>query len=351
MNKLFCCMIIILSCMSNLYAHGENTLTFRTEDEVNNIEIFKKGSKSVVFVTNTSLQQDYFSFNVREIPQGSGTGIIWDKNGTIVTNYHVVRNASKISITLYNHTIHQARVVGLAPEKDIALLKIDTDAELTPLPIGDSSILEVGRKVLAIGNPFGLDTTLTVGVISALGREIDTYSNRKIKHVIQTDAAINPGNSGGPLLNSLGQLIGINTAIYGPEGTNVGIGFAIPVNTVRKIVPQLMKHGKLNRPIIGIESMPDNWAERYGIKGVIIKSVLKYSSGAKKGLSGIQVTKNGRIILGDIITGINDMTVLNNDDLLSLLENFKAGDSISLFTKKNGKTRNYQIKLMSSGNN
>ncbi len=341
-------LLILVLLSFTLHALDKNYLSFRTEDETNNIEIFKKGSKSVVFVTNTALRQENFSFNVREIPQGSGTGIIWDESGIIVTNFHVVQNASKISISLYNHTIHNAKVIGLAPEKDIAVLKIETDMKLEPLPLGDSGILEVGRKVLAIGNPFGLDTTLTVGVISALGREIDTYSNRKIKNVIQTDAAINPGNSGGPLLNSLGQLIGINTAIYGPEGTNVGIGFSIPINTVKKIVPQLIDHGKLTRPIIGIETMPDNWAARYRIGGVIVKSVLKKSSGSKKGLSGIQVTRNGRIILGDIITGINDIKILNNDDLLSALENFKSGNTIRLFTEKNGMKKEYSIKLLSS---
>ena len=186
-----------------------------------------------------------------EIPRGSGTGFIWDESGLIVTNFHVVQGANKITIELQSNKSYQATVIGSAPEKDIALLKIDAPNEdLQPLPLGDSTSLAVGRKVLAIGNPFALDTTLTVGVVSALGREIKSITNRTIKNVIQTDAAINPGNSGGPLLNSNGELVGVNTAIYSPSGASAGIGFAIPVNAVKVIIPQLIEHGKLIRPVL-----------------------------------------------------------------------------------------------------
>ncbi|MCP4712937.1 MAG: trypsin-like serine protease, partial [Planctomycetes bacterium] len=227
-------------------------LSFKTGEEANTIEIYKKARRSVVYVTNVTLRRDFFSLNVHQIPQGAGSGFIWDDSGIVVTNYHVVHGASRVTITLYDHSNWNAEVVGLAPSKDIAVLRIDAPrSKIKALPLGNSSQLEVGRKVLAIGNPFGLDTTLTVGVVSALGREIDSMLDRKIHNVIQTDAAINPGNSGGPLLNSLGQLIGINTAIYSPSGASVGIGFAIPVNTVKKIVPQLIRHGRIIRPIIG----------------------------------------------------------------------------------------------------
>ncbi|HAT27349.1 MAG TPA: 2-alkenal reductase, partial [Gammaproteobacteria bacterium] len=194
-------------------ATAETTPVFLTNDEQNNISVFKSASPSVVFVTNTQLRRQRFSLNVMEIPRGSGTGFIWDESGLIVTNFHVVQGANKITIELQSNKSYQATVVGSAPEKDIALLKIDAPNEdLQPLPLGDSASLAVGRKVLAIGNPFALDTTLTVGVVSALGREIKSITNRTIKNVIQTDAAINPGNSGGPLLNSNGQLVGVNTA-------------------------------------------------------------------------------------------------------------------------------------------
>ncbi len=215
-------------------------LSFKTEDEANNIEIFRAASPSVVFVTNSALYRtNPFNMNVQESPQGSGTGFVWDKSGLIVTNVHVIADATRVTITLQDQSTWDAELVGVAPSKDLALLRITAPADkLTPLPLGDSEILEVGRKVIAIGNPFGLDTTMTVGVVSALGREISSLTNRKIRDVIQTDASINPGNSGGPLLNSMGQLIGVNTQIISPSGASAVIGFAIPVDTVKKVIPQ-----------------------------------------------------------------------------------------------------------------
>lgn len=207
-------------------------LSFKTEDESNSMEIYQRASPAVVHVTNHALvRRGFFSRNVEEMPRGSGTGFIWDKNGLVVTNYHVVQGATRIIIELQDRSEWEAEIIGVAPEKDLAVLRIEAPPEqLVTLPLGDSTELEIGRKVLAIGNPFGLDTTLTTGVVSALGREIASTGNRKIRNVIQTDAAINPGNSGGPLLNSLGQLIGVNAAIYSPSGASAGIGFAIPVN-------------------------------------------------------------------------------------------------------------------------
>ena len=322
-------------------------LSFKTEDETNNIEIFKKASRSVVYVTNKAIRRDMFSFNIYEIPSGTGSGFVWDDGGTIVTNYHVVEHADVVMITLQDQTSWEAELVGLAPEKDIAVLRIKAPKDkLVPLPLGDSSLLEVGRKVLAIGNPFGLDTTLTVGVVSALGREIKAVNNRVIHDVIQTDAAINPGNSGGPLLNSLGQLIGINTAIYSPSGASVGIGFAIPVDTVKKIVPQLIQYGHILRPVIGIEMVPDHFASRYGIEGVIVLSIARGYPADTAGMKGIARDHRGNVLLGDVIVAIDGKKVNNNDSLYAILEEYKPGDTIMVDTMRNRTKRSYRIKLV-----
>ncbi|GIR90180.1 MAG: 2-alkenal reductase [Gammaproteobacteria bacterium] len=247
-------------------------LSFSTDDEANTTEVFQRASPAVVFVTSSELRRQRFTRNVMEIPRGAGSGFVWDAEaGLVVTNYHVVAGADRLAITLADEQAFQAEVVGLAPERDLAVLRLmDPPADLTELPLGNSSELSVGRKVMAIGNPFGLDTTLTVGVVSALDREIQSPSNRTIRGVIQTDAAINPGNSGGPLLNSLGQLVGVNTAIYSPSGGSAGIGFAIPVNTVIEVVPQLIAFGKIMRPVLGVELASDRWLRRYRVEGVPI---------------------------------------------------------------------------------
>lgn len=328
-------------------ATAETTPVFLTNDEQNNISVFKSASPSVVFVTNTQLRRQRFSLNVMEIPRGSGTGFIWDESGLIVTNFHVVQGANKITIELQSNKSYQATVVGIAPEKDIALLKIDAPNEdLQPLPLGDSTSLAVGRKVLAIGNPFALDTTLTVGVVSALGREIKSITNRTIKNVIQTDAAINPGNSGGPLLNSNGQLVGVNTAIYSPTGASAGIGFAIPVNAVKVIIPQLIEHGKLIRPVLGIETLTDYWTRRLRVKGVAILSVREGLPAAKAGMVGVREDRRGKIHLGDVIIAINGQNVINEDSLLNQLEQFSPGDNVKVTTLKDEKIHNYNVQLV-----
>ncbi len=322
-------------------------LSFKTEDEQNNIEIFKKASSSVVFVTNTALRRDIFSLNVQEIPQGSGSGFIWNQDGIVVTNFHVIQGANRVTITLQDQTSWQAELVGIAPEKDLAVLQINAPRDkLRPLPVGDSSLLEVGRKVIAIGNPFGLDTTMTVGVVSALEREIDAVTNRKIRGAIQTDASINPGNSGGPLLNSLGQLIGVNTAIYSPSGASAGIGFAIPVNTVKKIVPQLIKHGHVVRPVIGVETAPDYWAQRLGVKGVPVIRVTPGMPAYKVGIKGVKRNYRGELVLGDIIVGIDDKPLSNNDDLLTLLEEYRPGDQVTVQVLRNDKVKKFKLRLV-----
>ena len=321
-------------------------LTFKTEDEANSTEIYQKASPAVVHVTSTALRRSLFNRNVTEVPQGSGSGFVWDKNGLVVTNYHVIHNAQRLIIELQDQSQWEAQVIGLAPEKDLAVLRIEApETALYPLPVGDSSELEVGRKVLAIGNPFGLDTTLTTGVVSALGREIDAPNNRRIRNVIQTDAAINPGNSGGPLLNSLGQLVGVNTAIYSPSGASAGIGFAIPVNTVKEVVPQLISYGRLYRPVVGIELASDRWAKRYRIKGVPVVRVFPGMPGAEAGMSGAWKNQRGEIVLGDIIIGLDDTDIASNDDYLSYMEQRKPGDQVLVRTELNGEQREYRIRL------
>jgi S1-C subfamily serine protease len=300
----------------------------------------------VVFVTNTQLRRQMFSLNVMEIPRGSGSGFVWDESGLIVTNFHVVYGANKITITLRSGNSYDAEVIGAAPEKDIAVLRINAPAEnLKAIPLGNSDDLSVGRKVLAIGNPFALDTTLTVGVVSALGREIKSMNNRTINNVIQTDAAINPGNSGGPLLNSSGELVGVNAAIYSPSGASAGIGFAIPINTVKRIIPQLIEHGKLFRPVLGIETMTDYWANRLRVKGVAVLSVRRGLPADEAGMVGVREDVRGNIHLGDVIIAIDDEPVTDEDSLLTLLEQYQPGVTVKVTTMKDDKVHHYEVEL------
>ncbi|MES2605360.1 MAG: trypsin-like peptidase domain-containing protein [Pseudomonadota bacterium] len=328
-------------------------LSFKTEDETNNIEIFKSASPSVVFVTNSALYRpNPFALNVQEVPRGSGTGFVWDKSGIIVTNYHVIENADRLTITMQDQSTWDAEFIGGSADKDLAVLRIKAPADqLVPLPLGDSGALEVGRKVIAIGNPFGLDTTMTVGVVSALGREINSLTNRTIRDVIQTDASINPGNSGGPLLNSLGQLIGVNTQIISPSGASAGIGFAIPVNTVKRVVPQLVQYGQEIRPIIGIANLaPDTWTRQQGIKGVPVIEVTPNLPAAKAGMVGAQQNWRGEIILGDIITEVDGIKVDSQDDLLNMLEQHLPGDTVKVVAEREGKRMEFPIVLASPDN-
>ncbi len=324
-------------------------LSFATDDEANSTEIFSRASPSVVFVTNKALRRHFFSPNVQEIPQGAGTGFVWDNSGLIVTNYHVIAGAHRLTVTLHDRSEHDAEVIGVAPEKDLAVLRIEEPPDhLVTLPLGDSSELTVGRKVLAIGNPFGLDTTLTTGIVSALGREIKAPDNRKIRGVIQTDAAINPGNSGGPLLNSLGQLVGVNTAIYSPSGASAGIGFAIPVNTVKEVVPQLISYGRILRPVIGVELASDRWIRRYRIEGLPVVQVYPGLPAHKAGMTGAYRGSRGEIVLGDIITHIDGRSILNNDDYLDELEKKKPGSSIRIQTRRGEQEKTFKVKVIES---
>ncbi|MFT4823669.1 MAG: S1-C subfamily serine protease [Halioglobus sp.] len=330
-------------------AETPDYLSFATEDEANSTEVFSKASPAVVFVTNKALRRDFFSLNIQEIPRGSGTGFVWDSSGLIVTNFHVIAGAHRLTVTTQDQTEYDAQVIGVAPEKDLAVLRIENPPkDLVTLPLGDSSELSVGRKVLAIGNPFGLDTTLTTGIVSALGREIQAASNRKIRGVIQTDAAINPGNSGGPLLNSLGQLVGVNTAIYSPSGASAGIGFAIPVNTVRSVIPQLISYGRILRPIIGIELASDRWIKRYRIEGLPVVRVDPGLPADQAGISGARRNSRGDVLLGDIITHLNEIPIRTNDDYLSAMEALQPGDTVVLKTRYEEAEKQYKVRLTES---
>lgn len=342
-------LLVLLLPVMTTFAKDVDYLSFATEDETNTMEVFRKASPAVVYVTNTALRRGLFSLDIMEIPRGSGTGFIWDKNGLVVTNFHVISGAQKLTVTLQDRSVLDAEVVGVAPEKDLAVLRIkNPPRNLVTLPLGDSSELTVGRKVLAIGNPFGLDTTLTTGIVSALGREIQAVGNRKIRGVIQTDAAINPGNSGGPLLNSLGQLVGVNTAIYSPSGASAGIGFAIPVNTVEDVVPQLISYGRVLRPIIGVELASDRWVRRYRIEGLPIVQVFPGLPADKAGMIGAYRNARGEIELGDIITDIEGKAIRTQDDYFNAIEAHEPGDRVKVITRRGDKTRTYRVELVES---
>jgi len=328
-------------------AQTQDYSEFSTIDETNNIQIFKQVSPSVVNITNSRLVRSFYSLNPQQVPQGSGTGFIWSEDGYIVTNYHVVQQANRVEVTLQDGTTYDASFVGAEPDKDLAVIKIDAPtATLVPIIPGDSALLEVGRKVIAIGNPFGLDTTMTVGIVSALGREIDSVGQRKIRDVIQTDAAINPGNSGGPLLNSLGQLVGVNTAIYSPSGASSGIGFAIPVNTVKKVVPELITFGRVQTPVLGITPIPqaEYYSRLWGVQGVAVLDVQAGSIPEQLGMRGIARNNRG-IVLGDVINAIDGVQINNEDDLISVLEEKAAGDVVTVITTRDNRPVNYQVEL------
>lgn len=308
------------------------------DSETRTIELFRVTSPSVVHITTSRVARDYFSMNVQEIPQGSGTGFVWDKAGHIVTNNHVIQNADVAMVAFDDQTSFPAKLVGVAPDKDLAVLLIDAPPErMRPIPRGVSADLEVGRTAFAIGNPFGLDQTLTTGVISALGREIKSDSGVPIKDVIQTDAAINPGNSGGPLLDRSGQLIGVNTAIYSPSGAYAGIGFAIPVDTVRWVVPELIEHGRIIRPGIAITVASDAMSKRFKLPpGVLILDMPERGNAEQAGLRPTRRTRFGDIVLGDIVVAVDDMPVASTADLTLIFENYESGDVVDLTVIRQG---------------
>ncbi|HET6374343.1 MAG TPA: trypsin-like peptidase domain-containing protein, partial [Candidatus Polarisedimenticolia bacterium] len=285
--------------------------------------------------------------DVFRIPQGSGSGFIWDREGHIVTNYHVIEGGDRFSVTLADQSDWEAEVTGVAPDKDLAVLKIKAPRDkLKPLTPGDSSTLVVGQAVLAVGNPFGLDHSLTVGVVSALGRELGSPNGRTIRDVIQTDAAINPGNSGGPLLDSRGLLIGINSAIYSPSGAFAGIGFAVPVDTVRRLVPQIIEHGRPIQAGIGISLLSERQSARLGLKGVVIYRVAPNSPASRAGLTGIGTDRQGRPVLGDSIVAAGGVPVKSSDDLLHVFEGVGVGGTVELTVLHDDRERKVSLELV-----
>ena len=312
-------------------------------DENSTIELFSKASPMVVHITTNTLARSRLTRNLEEVPSGTGSGFVWDDQGHIVTNFHVIKDADTATVSFSDRSSYTAELVGVAPDKDIAVLKIDVAPErLTPVLIGTSNDIQVGQKSFAIGNPFGLDQTLTTGVISALGREIDAVTGRKIYDVIQTDAAINPGNSGGPLLDSAGRLIGITTAIYSPSGAYAGIGFAIPVDTVRRYVPELIQYGRLIQPTLGITI---GQTDQSDVNGVLVVSVEPQSSAEEAGLRPLTRDRFGRFLLGDIITAVNKQKVRTPDDLLARLEQYKVGETVALTVQRGQSQTDLQVRL------
>lgn len=310
------------------------------------IALFRQASPSVVYITTVARQRDFFSLNIEEIPQGTGSGFIWNDEGHIITNFHVIQGASGAKVTLADHSDWDAQLVGVAPDHDLAVLYIKAPKhQLKPLAIGTSADLEVGQSVFAIGNPFGLDQTLTTGVISALGRSIPTTRGRTISGVIQTDAAINPGNSGGPLLDSAGRLIGVNTAIYSPSGASAGIGFAVPVDTVNRIVPQLIRYGEITRPGLGIRIGDDRISRRLNLPGVLIIDVEKGSAAEAAGLRGTRADARGGITLGDVIIAIDNDRIETSNDLFAALEKRAVGETVKVTIRRGEERRTVSVKL------
>jgi S1-C subfamily serine protease len=317
-------------------------------DERANIAVFEQASPSVTYITNKRFQRDYFSFSVMEIPQGTGSGFLWDNKGHVVTNFHVIYEADEIEVKLMDGKSYDATIVGADPDHDLAVLQINTtNLNIPPLMIGSSYDLQVGQKVLAIGNPFGLDSTLTTGIISALGRTIQSMTKRYIHDVVQTDAAINPGNSGGPLLDSFGRLIGVNTAIISPSGTYSGVGFAVPVDTVNRVVTKLINHGKVGRPGFGISLIPEHIMSRIGIEGVGILDVFNGSAAEEAGLREVKRLSNGRIEMGDIIIEVDGAKIRKSSDLIRILDRHEVGDEVDIVIIRKNVKKSVRIVIQS----
>ncbi len=312
-----------------------------TPEELHTIRLFENAAASVCFITTSNLRQNYYSRDITEVPRGTGSGFVWDRAGHIVTNYHVIENADRLQVTLANGESYEAKLVGTEAGKDLAVLKIEVPTnDLLPLPAGSSENLRVGQAVYAIGNPFGLDQSLTTGIVSALDREIQSRSGLPIRGAIQSDAAINPGNSGGPLLDSNGKLIGVNTAIYSPSGASAGVGFSIPVDVVKWVVPELIEHGKVIRPTLGIELR-----NLTNDQGVAVWQVVPGSAAEKAGLRPTYYDPNRGRILGDVITGLDGRKIASGSDLILELENYNPGDEVVLSVLRGDQQKQLRVRL------
>ncbi|HEY5885548.1 MAG TPA: trypsin-like peptidase domain-containing protein [Pyrinomonadaceae bacterium] len=321
-------------------------------DEQNNIEVYRKLSPGVVNVHSTTYSRDFFGY--AQPREGSGSGSVIDQEGHILTNHHVIEGATKVAVSFGGQKNYPATVVGRDPDTDLAVIKlVELPREgLTVIPLGDSDRLEVGQKVLAIGNPFGLDRTLTTGVISGLQRPIRARNDRPIEGAIQTDASINPGNSGGPLLDSHGRMIGINSQILSPSGASAGVGFAVPVNIAKRIIPQLIRSGEVRRPKLGISSRDvaqlRNRIDLPVSEGVLIWQVAPGGAAANAGLRGLTQTENGDVEIGDIIVGMDGEKLDNSDDLYKLLDKHQIGDVAQVQILRNGRRTTVPVRLINA---
>ena len=320
-----------------------------SDQEQTNIEIFRRAGPSVVYITTLTERLNLLTWDITRIPRGTGSGFVWDVHGHIVTNYHVIENASAARVGLHDQRSYKAVLVGASPEHDLAVLRINVvGGRPEPLPIGTSHDLQVGQKVFAIGNPFGLDQTLTTGIISALQRSIGTENGQVIQNLIQTDAAINPGNSGGPLLDSAGRLIGVNTAIYSPSGAYAGIGFAVPADEVNRVVPSLIAHGRYQRPYLGVvmnDRLSDLVTEELGVEGVLILRVEAGSAAAEAGMRGTRILGEKDLVPGDIIQSIDEHRVYDSADLTDTLERYDIGDRVRIGFLREGRVREVVVML------
>jgi len=318
-------------------------------DEKATIDLFEKSKSSVVYITTREQVLDIWTRNVFSVPRGTGSGFVWDAAGHVITNYHVIEGASEARVKLADGRDYKAALVGASRAHDIAVLRISTTGKSPPaIPLGESRTLKTGQKVFAIGNPFGLDWTLTTGIISALDRSLTGEDDVTIEHLIQTDAAINPGNSGGPLLDSAGRLIGMNTAIYSPSGASAGIGFAVPADTVNRVVPELIRTGKYTRPSLGIyidEGINQRLAGAFDVEGVIVLRVNKGSSAEAAGLKGTTVSRDGRVALGDVIVELEGKPVGSVGRFLARLDDYKIGDTVRITVLRGRAKTQVSVKL------
>lgn len=315
-------------------------------DEQATIELFDNASASVVHVATKERRvvRSMLRYDVVEVPKGTGSGFVWDERGYVVTNYHVVQDTSDREVQFANGVVRDAAVVGIDPPNDLAVLKVDPRGlDLRPIAVGTSGDLRVGQKVFAIGSPFGLDQTLTTGVVSALDRVIESVAGTRIRGVIQTDASINPGNSGGPLLDSAGRLIGVNTAIYSPSGSSAGIGFAVPVDTVNSVVPALIAQGFADRPMLGVRMVPDELAQRAGIVGVVVDDVVPGSGAEAAGILGPRELEAGWLY--DVIVGLDGEPVRESRDLLRALEGRRRGEEVEVELRRGAALERVTVRL------
>jgi S1-C subfamily serine protease len=318
------------------------------QDEQATIDLFERSRGSVAYITTQARVVDMWTRNMFEIPRGTGSGFAWDERGHIVTNFHVVAGAAGATVRLSDGRDVPASLVGVSPDHDLAVIRINVSKPPPPLPIGSSHDLRVGQKTFAIGNPFGLDWTLTTGIVSALDRSLPARDGGLIEHLIQTDAAINPGNSGGPLLDSAGRLIGVNTAIFSPSGASAGVGFAVPVDTVNRVVPQLIARGKYSRPALGIEVDEDVnrvLTERLRQEGVAVLRVRPGSAAAAAGLEGIRTLSDGTITPGDVILAVDGRSVDSVARLLSRLDDYAVGETVRLRVMRGNREREVAVRL------